>query len=146
MNSWINTIVLLKGTQKLTNEQYKEFQKGDTIWGESQEPEELKRWNLLGLNEEQREEVKKMADAEMAKHRCIYSTGNCVDITEYALMYCECDEDGEFLQGSDYDIAGEVDSLDLPGEATSGYRPSVTTSGYVREDGRAQTESVRINW
>lgn len=26
---------------------------------------------------------------------------------EYALEYCECDEDGEFIQGADFDLAEE---------------------------------------
>lgn len=28
-------------------------------------------------------------------------------IDEWALEYCECDEDGEFVEGSDYDMADE---------------------------------------
>lgn len=29
------------------------------------------------------------------------------NVTEYALEYCECDEDGEFIQGADFDLAEE---------------------------------------
>lgn len=30
------------------------------------------------------------------------------EVEEYAIEYCECDEDGEFLSGSDYNLAEEV--------------------------------------
>lgn len=36
-----------------------------------------------------------------------YNAGESVYITEYALEYCECDEDGEFIQGADFDLAEE---------------------------------------
>lgn len=91
-----NTIILKKGYARLTNKEYKGFSKGDTIWGIDRNPEELKRWNI---------EDKEEAEKELAKYRCTYSGGNLWDIEEYALEYCECDEEGEFVEGSDYDLA-----------------------------------------
>ena len=94
-----NTIILLKGTETLTKMEYRRFEKGDTIWGLDQEPEELKRWNI-----DQKEEAEKA----LADLRCEYiQRAEIVDITEYALQYCECNEDGDFIQGSDYDLAPE---------------------------------------
>lgn len=29
----------------------------------------------------------------------------CVDVEEYALEYCDTNTDGEFVNGSDYDLA-----------------------------------------
>lgn len=91
-----NTIILKKGHEYLTEREYKNFEKGDTIYGVDSNPEELKRWNIKDEEE---------ARAELAKYNCTYSSGNVFDIEEYALEYCECDEDGEFVQGSDFDLA-----------------------------------------
>ena len=91
-----NTIILQKGTAKLTNQEFKTFVAGGTIWGESAAPEEVKRWNI-----DQEQEAKE----ELTKYRCDYYHGGVVDITEYAIEYCECDKDGEFLSGTDYDLA-----------------------------------------
>ncbi len=94
-----NTIILLKGESLLTKSEYKNFSKGDTLWGIDREPEEIKRWTI-----EQDQEAKK----ELAKHACTYhENAETWSIEEYALEYCECDEEGEFVQGSDYDLAEE---------------------------------------
>lgn len=94
-----NTIILKKGEEKLTRSEWKKFEKGDTIWGDCSSPEELARWDVSQDNE---------AKAELAKYRCSYKEdGQLFKITEYALEYCECDDDGEFYQGSDFDLAEE---------------------------------------
>ena len=94
-----NTIILLKGNRMISREYYKKFNKGDTIWGEDVDPIELKRWSI-----NQKEE----AEAELVKHKCEYSWGQeLFYATVYALEYCECDEDGEFVVGSDYELAEE---------------------------------------
>lgn len=31
-----------------------------------------------------------------------------MNVEEYALEYCETDQDGEFVEGSDYDLAPET--------------------------------------
>ena len=94
-----NTIILKKGTRNLTNKEHKNFQKGDAVYGLNVEPEELKRWNIADKSE---------ALKELSKHRCSYRRG-CEDwqIEEFALEYCECNENGEFISGSDYDLAEE---------------------------------------
>jgi hypothetical protein len=94
-----NTIILKKGYANLTSREYKRFSKGDTIFGIDSNPEELQRWSI-----EQEQDAK----AELAKHNCTYSSGYVWDIEEYALEYCECDEDGEFVEGSDFDLAREA--------------------------------------
>lgn len=95
-----NTIILLKGTATLTNEELKKFNKGDLIWGENITTEELKRWSI-----EEEADAKK----ELAKHKCSYSRYNeyLTNIEEYALEYCEYDEDGDFSSGSDFELAEE---------------------------------------
>ena len=98
-----NTIILLKGEERLTNTEYKKFAKGDTIFGDNSNPMELKRWDI-----EQKEEAK----AELMKHKCSYSKDIELHyIEEYALEYCKCDEDGEFVEGSDYDLAEEQEVM-----------------------------------
>lgn len=95
----VNTIILLKGELMLPKREYKCFEKGSTIWGVDRQPEEIKRWNI-----EQEQEAK----AELAKLRCEYiKRPEMYDITEYALEYCECDEDGELVSGSNFDLAEE---------------------------------------
>lgn len=95
-----NTIILKKGERTLTPEGYKHFQKGDTIFGENSDPEEIKRWPV---------EQKAKALDELKKYHCEYWKGReDYFVTEYALEWCLCDEDGEFLEGSDFDLADEI--------------------------------------
>lgn len=95
-----NTIILLKNTARLTRREYKKFNKGDLIIGNDCFPEKLRIWSI---------EQKELAKAELAKHFCKYKKYNdeLIEIEEYALEYCEYDEDGEFVEGSDYDFAEE---------------------------------------
>ena len=92
-----NTIVLKKGEGNLTKSEYKNFNRGDMIFNINSEPEEVKRWNFTNKDEARR---------ELARYSCEYiEYADCWSIKEYALEYCECDENGEFIQGSDYDLA-----------------------------------------
>lgn len=92
-----NTIILKKGYAKLTESEFAHFEKGDTIWGTDRFPEEIKRWSI---------EQKEKAREELAKYKCSYVQYGCLwNIEEYALEYCECDEDGGFVEGSDFDLA-----------------------------------------
>lgn len=94
-----NTVILRRGDARLTRKEYRDFSKGDTIFGADSNSEELNRWPI-----EKEEEAK----AELAKYKCKYENGiELVYITEYALEWCECDEDGELVQGSDYELAEE---------------------------------------
>lgn len=94
-----NTIRLMHGELTLTNAEYKRFEKGDSIWGYDTDPEIVKTWNI---------EQKSEAKAELAEHRCSYRGNEHLHyIEEYALEYCLCDEDGEFIEGSDFDLAEE---------------------------------------
>lgn len=100
MSIEINTIVLHNGRGEVTA-------KGDTIWGADSEPREVKRWHIS-------EEA--AAKAELAKHKCEYwatsgVVGRIVMGDEWALEYCECDEDGEWDQGSDFWLADETNVL-----------------------------------
>lgn len=95
-----NTIILLKGEQQYQRKVFEEnFTKGDTIFGDDCEPIELARWDI---------EDKEEAEAALARYKSEYDYGGLQRIyyvTEYALEYCNCDEDGEFISGSDYDLA-----------------------------------------
>lgn len=98
MAGW-NTIILLKGEAVLTSSEMKFFDKGDTIWGNNAEPKEVNRWRA-----EDEEEAKKVLSEKCSE----YSKGiHDTYITEYALMYCDCDNDGEYVDGADYDLAEE---------------------------------------
>lgn len=94
----LNMVRLLKGERRANNEEMKEFKKGDTIWGNDTDPEELKRWKI---------EEKEEAEEEIAKFCCKSVRYNeyLTDIEEYALEYFEADENGEFVEGSDFDLA-----------------------------------------
>lgn len=95
-----NTIILKGASETLTNAEFKKFEKGDSIWGNNLFPQELKRWSIDEENE---------AVEELKKYKCKYEKYNdyLMKVEEYALEYCECDEDGEFIEGSDYDLAEE---------------------------------------
>ena len=94
-----NMIILLKSEEKLTRTEYKKFSKGDTIYGCDTNPIELKRWSI---------DDKQDAQDELAKYKCTYDDGaEICFITEYALEYCECDVNGEFVSGSDFVLARE---------------------------------------
>lgn len=91
-------IRLVKGCARLTNSEYSKFEKGDTIWGDGSNPEELNRW----VAEDEAEALKAL---EVVK--CSYSNYNSqlVEVIEYALEYFTADDDGEFIDGSDYKVA-----------------------------------------
>ena len=94
----LDMIRLLHVECRVTNEELKKFIKGDTIWGNDTDPEELKRWKI-----EEKEEAKK----ELAALRCRYARYNehLTDVEEYALKYSKADESGEFVEGSDFELA-----------------------------------------
>ena len=95
-----NTIILLKGERQYQCKTFEEnFTKWDTIFGDDCEPIELARWDI---------EDKEEAEAALARYKSEYDYGGLQRIyyvTEYALEYCDCDEDGDFISGSDYDLA-----------------------------------------
>ena len=93
-------IRLVKGYARLTNSEYKKFEKGSTIWGDGSNPEEINRW----MAEDEAEAIKALEAV-----RCRYEAYNSqlMEVEEYALEYFVVDEDGEFIDGSDYQIAEE---------------------------------------
>lgn len=99
-----NTIILKKGYARLTKKEMAKFDQYDTICGADSEAQELQRWPL-----EQKEE----AEAALAKLRCTYEawSEDLTEICEYALEYCELDEEGEFENGSDFDFAADATKI-----------------------------------
>lgn len=94
-----NTIILLHGDAALSKMEMKKFKKGDTVINDWANATEVKRWKMSEKDE---------AVAELASKKCTYKKGiELTYIDEWALEYCECDEDGEFVEGSDYDTADE---------------------------------------
>lgn len=93
-------IRLVKGYARLTNSEFSKFEKGDTIWSDGSNPEELNRW----MAEDEAEALKALEAV-----RCRYEAYNSqlVEIEEFALEYFTADEDEEFLDGSDYQMADE---------------------------------------
>lgn len=99
-----NAILLLKGEDRFARSEWNKVdeKEGSTIWQDGANPQELKRWGM---------EQKKEALEEFEKCKCQYvePTGDFPGyIKEFALEYCECDDDGEFVQGSDYDLAEKI--------------------------------------
>lgn len=94
-----NTIILKYNEARLTKDEFKRFEKGGLILGFDVYPKELKRWSM---------DEKPAAIEELKKYNCSYiKDGELYNIEEYALEYCKCDEDGEFVDGSDYELADE---------------------------------------
>ena len=87
------------GDAVLSKMEMKKFKKGDTVINDWADATEVKRWKMSEKDE---------AIAELASKKCTYKKGiELTYIDEWALEYCECDEDGEFVEGSDYDMADE---------------------------------------
>lgn len=93
-----NTIILVHGISEIT-------EKGDSICGIDNCAEEIKRWDISAKAE---------AMEELSKHRCTYremstfAGKTVVQADEWALQFCECDEDGEYIDGADYELAEEA--------------------------------------
>ena len=95
----MNTIRLLHNDAILTKTELKKFKKGDLIWGDDQNPEPLKTWPIEDEDE---------ALEELKRHNCSYDDNM---IEEWALEYYETNEDGEFIEGSDFKFAKEANIL-----------------------------------
>ena len=95
----MNTIRLLHNDAILTKTELKKFKKGDLIWGDDQNPELLKTWPIEDEDD---------ALEELKRHSCSYDNNM---IEEWALEYCETNEDGEFIEGSDFKFAKEANIL-----------------------------------
>lgn len=92
-----NTIILKKAECRLTIQEFSSFDRGDAIYGNHCNPEELQRWNI---------EEEKEAYQRFKQFNCSYQQRfNYWNICEFALEFCECDEDGDFISGGDYDLA-----------------------------------------
>lgn len=94
-----NTIILMHGTGEIDD-------RGDTIFGVDNSAKEVMRWSIGD---------EAAAKAELAKHVCKYSAkktfngSSVVSANEWALLYCECDEDGDLVDGGDYRMAEAED-------------------------------------
>lgn len=92
-----NTIILRHGFGEIAD-------KGDTIWGIDSDAQEVKRW--IASDEA-------VARDELNRHKCQYHEESTfhgfkvLQADEWALEFCECDENGDFVQGSDYELAEE---------------------------------------
>lgn len=134
----MNAIRLLKGERRITNEELKNFQKGDTIWGNDENPEELKRWTI-----EEEEE----AEEELSKFCCKSVRYNeyLTDIKEYALEYFKTDESGEFVEGSDFELAPTKYMVNYNTGAGDEYAYSLEEAKKLAELGICYTqESINI--
>lgn len=92
-----NTIILWHGQETLTAREFKKFSHGDSIMECDCNPVELKRWSADELEQ---------AKEELSKYECTYEdAGELFFVNEYAIEFCDCDEDGDFIKGSDYSFA-----------------------------------------
>ena len=135
VKNMLNMVRLLKGTCRVTTEELKKFQKGDAILGNDTDPEELKRWSM-----EQKEEAKK----ELSALRCRYARYNehLTDVEEYALEYFEADESGEFVDGSDFELARmDFDSFQQEALKGNGVQNDAANV-FVEVDGKQYTVDI----
>lgn len=131
----LDMIRLLHGECRVTNEELKKFKKGDTIWGNDTDPEELKRWTI---------EEKEEAEEEIAKFCCKSVRYNeyLTDIEEYALEYFEADENGEFVEGSNFDLAVmDFDSFQQEALKGNGVQNDAANV-WVEVDGKQYTVNI----
>lgn len=98
--SQYNTIILKKAIEKLSKKMEQTYKIGDLIYGRGEkQPVELKRWT--SENEEK-------ADQELEKYFCWIDRGpgGC-KVMEYALIYCQTDENGEVIKELKVKLAKE---------------------------------------
>lgn len=95
-----NTIILKKGVEKLSWKEKQIYKAGDLIYGKGKKPPiELKRW--ASKNEEK-------ARMELEKYFCWIDRGvGSGKVFEYALIYCQTDENGEIVKELEYKFARE---------------------------------------
>lgn len=95
-----NTIRLLRGSRYATRRELAKMTQYDTIWGDSNDPEVVETWPIDQIAE---------ARAELARHCCgysrLYDRSNAVDISEWCIEVCECDEDGGVIISGDFEVA-----------------------------------------
>lgn len=104
-----NTVRLIHGVETITSHaNWVVFQSGDALYGVDTDPEELKRWTCKEYNCPFEQLVVK-AKKYMRENKCRCSYEKMDEkrweIEEYGLEYFESDEDGEFVAGSDFDLA-----------------------------------------
>lgn len=89
--SQYNTIILKKAIEELSWKRKQTYKMGDLIYGKGEkQPVELKRWT--SENEEK-------AEWELEKYFCWIDRGSCSGkAMEYALIYCQTDENGEVIK------------------------------------------------
>lgn len=90
-----NTIILAKAEANLTKREYQSYTFGSLIM--EQDYDEITRWKIA--DERKAIEALKQTQCIIWKHIELY------EIVEYALVYCTCDEEGNFVEGSDYVFA-----------------------------------------
>lgn len=96
-----NTIFLKHGNALVKAAKFKDYSMGNAIFGVDAVPDILWKWPI---------EKELEAKAELKKLRCTYEkSGDFFYIKEFALEYCETDEDGDFICGSDFDLAEATD-------------------------------------
>lgn len=99
MEGW-NRVRLIRGERCV---KMHKFFKGCSIFGDWTDPKTIQEWPI--------EEVE-AAKAELKKYKCSYRMRRkYIDVTEYGLEYYDVDEDGDFLIGSDYDLADTDDDI-----------------------------------
>ena len=80
----MNNIIILKhGHKRLSKNEIKKFNKGDSIFGNKSNPEEIKRWSM---------DCEDDAIETLKEFQCIYKDGDEWDIDEYVLDYVESGE------------------------------------------------------
>lgn len=110
-----NTIILWRGSAEFrAREWLKTAKPGDAIFGIDTSPAEVNRWPI---------DQEAAAWAALAECRSEYTIrqgvgGPHIFAEEWALEWCECDEDGDFVEGSDYEVApaADLDTAELAAE------------------------------
>lgn len=97
-----DTIILIHGSSQCKARDWrKKIFPGEAVFGIDNNSQYIKKWPA---------EEEASAYKELSSKKCeYYRTGDTIWLDEWALMWCECDEDGEFISGADYELAEELD-------------------------------------
>lgn len=100
-----NTVRLIKGKKTIPNRYISSYEEGDAILGIDAEMEVIKTWRIndyivsyddyKAMFEEAKKELEKLSN--IYNRMC-----ELTEIVEYAIEVCNCDMDGDFVEGSDF--------------------------------------------
>lgn len=101
----LDMIRLLHGNNKYSYKEFEKFKPLDTICGDASAPDEIKTWSEKDF-EYDFDEMQEAAMEELEGKFCSATyLDKLIEVDEWSLEFYTADENGEFIEGSDYEPA-----------------------------------------